>query len=171
MAASRSADSDGWMVIFDELMARIAGRIGRVKPRRTARACVRGLLADVNRKDCWNLAEHAGLIGPQNLQRLLRTVRWDVDVVCDDVRDFVVDRLGPDGVLIANETGFVNRGTLNDLLGAEPAPCRQDLVGAVTVRHDVAPWSDDQRPCWPCCSPSPPVSRLPRRQRNVRRRP
>ncbi|MFF0250309.1 hypothetical protein ACFYSD_36105 [Streptosporangium sandarakinum] len=38
------------MVIFDELMARIAGRFGRVNPRRTARAYVRGLLADVDRR-------------------------------------------------------------------------------------------------------------------------
>ncbi|MGI5285675.1 IS701 family transposase [Nonomuraea polychroma] len=92
-------------------MARIAGHFGRVEPRRTATAYVRGLLADIDRKNCWNLAEHAGLIGPQTLQRLLRTARWDADAVRDDIRDFVVDRLGPDGVLIADETGFVKKGT------------------------------------------------------------
>jgi hypothetical protein len=36
VAASRSVDPDGWMVIFNELMARIASRFGRVEPRRTA---------------------------------------------------------------------------------------------------------------------------------------
>ncbi|SDL37330.1 DDE superfamily endonuclease [Nonomuraea jiangxiensis] len=72
---------------------------------------MRGLLADIDRKNCWNLAEHAGLLGPQSLQRLLRTARWDADAVRDDVRDFVVDRLGPGGVLIADETGFVKKGT------------------------------------------------------------
>ncbi|GAA3664631.1 hypothetical protein GCM10022224_030930 [Nonomuraea antimicrobica] len=68
MAAGHSVDPDGWMVIFNELMARIAGHFGRVEPRRTATATayVRGLLADVDRKNCRNLAEHAGLIGPQN---------------------------------------------------------------------------------------------------------
>lgn len=98
------------MVIFNELMARIAGRFGRVEPRRAATAYVRGLLADIDRKNCWNLAEHAGLAGPQALQRLLRTARWDADAVRDDVRDFTVDRLGPDGVLIVDETGFVKKG-------------------------------------------------------------
>lgn len=84
-------------VIFNELMARIAGRFGRVEPRRAATAYVRGLLADIDRKNCWNLAEHAGLSGPQRLQRLLRTARWDADQMRDDVRDIVVDRIGPGG--------------------------------------------------------------------------
>ncbi|MEO3892622.1 IS701 family transposase [Nonomuraea sp. B5E05] len=99
------------MVIFNELMARIAGRFGRVEPRRAATAYVRGLLTDLDRKNCWNLAEHAGLAGPQALQRLLRTARWDADAVRDDVRAAVVDRLGPDGVLIVDETGFVKKGS------------------------------------------------------------
>ncbi|MEU7855542.1 IS701 family transposase [Nonomuraea sp. NPDC049141] len=92
-------------------MARIAGRFGRVEPRRAVTAYVRGLLADIDRKNCWNLAEHTALIGPQGLQRLLRTARWDADAVRDDVRAFAVDRLGPDGVLIVDETGFVKKGT------------------------------------------------------------
>ncbi|WP_439331967.1 IS701 family transposase [Nonomuraea deserti] len=99
------------MVIFNELMTRIAGRFSRIEPRRAASTYVRGLLADLDRKNCWNLAEHAGLAGPQKLQRLLRTARWDADKVRDDVRAFVVDRLGPGGVLIADETGFVKKGT------------------------------------------------------------
>ncbi|MFC5822225.1 transposase, partial [Nonomuraea harbinensis] len=98
------------MVIFNELMARIASRFGRVEPRRAAGAYVRGLLGDIDRKNCWNLAEHAALIGPQTLQRLLRTARWDADAVRDDVRAFAVDRLGPGGVLIVDETGFVKKG-------------------------------------------------------------
>ncbi|WP_436975839.1 IS701 family transposase [Nonomuraea angiospora] len=92
------------------MMARIASRFGRVEPRRAAGAYVRGLLADIDRKNCWNLAEHAALIGPQTLQRLLRTARWDADAVRDDVRAFAVDRLGPGGVLIVDETGFVKKG-------------------------------------------------------------
>ncbi|TXK41045.1 hypothetical protein [Nonomuraea sp. C10] len=47
------------MVIFNELMTRIAG----AEPCRAASAYVRGLLADIDRKNCWNLAEHAGLLG------------------------------------------------------------------------------------------------------------
>ncbi|GAA3167643.1 hypothetical protein GCM10010466_67800 [Planomonospora alba] len=46
-----------------------ATRFGRVEPRRTATAYVRGLPADLDRKNCWSLAEHAGLPGPQAMQR------------------------------------------------------------------------------------------------------
>ncbi|MER6000847.1 IS701 family transposase [Nonomuraea angiospora] len=92
-------------------MGQIAGRFGRVEPRRTATAYIRGLLADIDRKNCWNLAENAAANGPQTLQRLLRTARWDADAVRDDVRSFVVDRLGPEGVLIVDETGFIKKGT------------------------------------------------------------
>jgi len=36
---------------------------------------------------------------------------WDVDGVRDDVRGYVVEHLGdPDGVLIADDTGFLKKG-------------------------------------------------------------
>jgi SRSO17 transposase len=45
------------------------------------------------------------------MQRLLRRADWDVDGVRDDVRDYVVEHLGePDGVLIADDTGFLRKG-------------------------------------------------------------
>ena len=88
-------------------MARIAGRFARVEPRRTARAFLLGLLSQVERKNCWWLAEQAGHRGPQAMQRLLRQAVWDPDRVRDDVRGLVTDALGhPDGVLIPDETGF-----------------------------------------------------------------
>jgi len=92
-------------------MARIAGRFGRVEPRRTARAMVLGLLSDVDRKTCWALAEYVGHRRPDAMQRLLRTACWDAEAVRDDVRRFVVDRLG-DGqaVLIPDETGDLKKG-------------------------------------------------------------
>lgn len=45
------------------------------------------------------------------MQRLLGAARWEADQVRDDVRAIVVDRLGPGGVLIVDETGFVKKGT------------------------------------------------------------
>src|SRR4051794_36090339 len=105
MAVSHSVDPAGWQREFHELMGRIASRFGRVEPRRTARAYVSGLLSGVERKNCWNLAEQAGHRGPEAMQRLLRTARWDADRVRDDVREYVHDQLGhPDGVLIVDET-------------------------------------------------------------------
>ncbi|MFD8565119.1 transposase [Streptosporangium canum] len=76
-----SVDLDGWLVAFNGLMCRIAHRFGRIEPRRTATAYVCGLLADIDRKNCWNLAEQSGLSGPRATQRLLRTARWDAEAV------------------------------------------------------------------------------------------
>lgn len=112
MAVGHSVDPAAWQITFDELMNRIAGRFGRVEPRRTARAYLSGLLSDTERKNCWWLAEHAGHAGPEAMQRLLRTTRWQADEIRDDVRDYVIEQLGhPDGVLIVDETGFIKKGT------------------------------------------------------------
>ncbi|MFH8472413.1 IS701 family transposase [Streptomyces sp. NPDC018000] len=92
-------------------MARIAGRFGRVEPRASARAYLLGLLSKAERKNCWQLAEQAGLARPGPMQRLLRYARWDADAVRDDVRAYAVEHLGTDGVvLIVDETGFVKKG-------------------------------------------------------------
>ena len=94
------------------MMSQVAGRFARVEPRRTARSFVSGLLAPVERKNCWWLAGQAGHCGPAAMHRLLRTARWDADGVRDDVRAYVAAHLGDrDGVLIADETGFLKKGT------------------------------------------------------------
>jgi SRSO17 transposase len=70
------------------------------------------LLAPVERKNGWQLAEHLGESGPQGVQRLLNAADWDVDAVRDDLIAFVAEQLGdPDGVLIVDETGFLKKGT------------------------------------------------------------
>jgi SRSO17 transposase len=46
------------------------------------------------------------------MQRLLATAGWDPDLVRDDLRGYVVEHLGdPGGVLVADETGFLKKGT------------------------------------------------------------
>ena len=46
------------------------------------------------------------------MQRLLRIADWDTREVRDDVRDYVTGNLGDrQGVLIADETGFIKKGT------------------------------------------------------------
>jgi len=98
-------------VLLDSAVERVAGRFARVEPRRTAAAFVEGLLSSVERKTCWSLAEQAGHLDPQAMQRLLRTAVWDADAVRDDVRDYVMEHLGHrDSVLIADETGFLKKG-------------------------------------------------------------
>jgi SRSO17 transposase len=101
-----------WVAGLDDLFALVAGRFGRVEPRRQARAYVRGLLAPLAAKNGWTLAEAAGDKSPDRMQRLLNRAGWDADGTRDDVRGYVVRHLGDaGGVLVAGETGFVKKGT------------------------------------------------------------
>jgi SRSO17 transposase len=80
--------------LFDQGMARIAGLFGRVEPRATARALLLGLLSGTERKNYWQLAGHVGHRRPGPVQRLLRSARWDAAAARDEVRSYVLDRLG-----------------------------------------------------------------------------
>jgi SRSO17 transposase len=105
-------DPVGWREKFDAVMARVAKRFKRVEPRRRARAFVEGLLADLPRKNCWTIAEHAGDPTPDGMQYLLSRAVWDADEVRDDVRDVAVEHLGDtDAMLVVDETGDVKKGT------------------------------------------------------------
>ncbi|MEV8607936.1 IS701 family transposase [Amycolatopsis sp. NPDC051373] len=96
---------------LDRVLGRIGGRFTRSEPRARAREYVCGLVAGLERKNGWTLAEQAGEVSPDGMQRLLRWADWDIDGVRDDVRDYVVEHLGePDGVLIVDDTGFLKKG-------------------------------------------------------------
>lgn len=100
-----------WPDRFEELARRVAPRFGRKDLRLRAEAYLRGLLGRVERKNSWQLAEALGDATPYGVQRLLGRARWDADAVRDDLRAYVVERLGePDGVLIIDETGFLKKG-------------------------------------------------------------
>lgn len=79
---------------LDRVHARIAGRFARSEPRQRVREYVSGLVAGLERKNGWTLAEHAGAVCPDGMQRLLRRADWDIDGVRDDLRDYVVEHLG-----------------------------------------------------------------------------
>src|SRR5215831_9431896 len=97
---------------LDRVHGRIAGRFARSEPRARAREYLSGLVAVLERKNGWTLAERAGEASPDGMQRLLRWADWDVEGVRDDLRAYVAEQLGePDGVLIADETGFLKKGT------------------------------------------------------------
>src|SRR5215469_764727 len=88
---------------LDVVHERIAGRFARAEPRARVRRYVAGLVAGLERKNGWTLAEQAGEVSPDGMQRLLRRADWDVDGARDDVRDYVIGHLGhPEGVLIAD---------------------------------------------------------------------
>jgi SRSO17 transposase len=102
---------ESWATEFDRLCDRVGPRFVRPEVRRRAAGFLRGLLGGVERKNGWQLAEHASETTPDGMQRLLTTTRWDPDALRDDVRGYVVERLGdPAGVLVVDETGFLKKG-------------------------------------------------------------
>ena len=104
-------DAAAWSEEFTALLDRVGPRFGRVEPRRRAAAYLKGLLAPVERKNGWQLAEAAGDRTPDGVQEFLSRVRWDADAVRDDLRAYVAEHLGDAGaVLVLDETGFLKKG-------------------------------------------------------------
>src|SRR5919206_284797 len=109
---STRAEARDWARGLDELVARLALRFGRVEPRRRARAYLGGLIAPLERKNGWQLAEAAGDRTPDGIQDFLSRMRWDADLVREDLRSYVVEHLGdPAAVLVLDETGFLTKGS------------------------------------------------------------
>jgi SRSO17 transposase len=105
------AEASRWAAELEAVGTRIAPRFGRVEPRRRALAYLRGLLAPLERKNGWQLAEAAGDASPDSMQDFLARARWDAEAVRDDLRTYVVEHLGAaDAVLVLDETGFVKKG-------------------------------------------------------------
>jgi SRSO17 transposase len=104
--------AESWANELGKVVELIAPRFGRAEPRRRAMAYLQGLLAPLERKNGWHLAEAAGDRTPDGVQEFLSRVHWDADAVRDDLRAYVVEHLGdPDAVLVLDETGFLKKGT------------------------------------------------------------
>lgn len=64
------------------------------------------LLAPVERKSGWHLAEAAGDAAPDGVQEFLSRVRWDAEAVHDDLQAYVGEHTGnPNAVLVQDDTG------------------------------------------------------------------
>jgi SRSO17 transposase len=97
--------------VLGELDAVLAPWFARAGTRLAAQQYVRGLASLVERKNSWQLAEHAGHRTPDRLQRLLSSAAWDEPGVRDDVRDWAVRALADqEAVLVADDTGFLKKG-------------------------------------------------------------
>lgn len=82
------------MAGLDAVVGVIVGRFGRAEPRARVGAYLRGLLARLERKNGWALAEHGGAACPEGMRRLLRTAGWNGDGVRGDLRGYVLEHRG-----------------------------------------------------------------------------
>lgn len=106
-----ATEAANWAEALDTLAARNGPRFCRPEARARARQYLAGLLAPLERKNGWHLAEAAGDASPDSVQDFLARMRWDADAVRDDLRAYVVEHLGdPEAVLVLDETGFLKKG-------------------------------------------------------------
>ncbi len=106
------ADLDVWESDLEGLFARMRPLFYRTESRRHAEQYVRGLLAPLQRKNGWTIAEHVGEPEPKALQRLLNLSPWNADAVLDLNREYAMEHLAdPAAILVADPTGFPKKGT------------------------------------------------------------
>lgn len=99
-----------WTGLFDRLCERLGPCFARSETREGVKAYLRGLLSPIERKNGWQLAEEAGLSTPYNMQYLLNRAIWESDEVRDVLQAYVREMLGPGGILVIDETGFLKKG-------------------------------------------------------------
>src|SRR5437763_2827046 len=102
---------DSWIKGLAALHAGIARHFTRAEPRQHALTYLKGLLAPLERKNGWHIAEWGGDRTPDGIQRLLSKAKWDAGLVRDDLQRYVMKHLAdPQAVLIVDETGFPKQG-------------------------------------------------------------
>ena len=106
------ADLESWSSDLEELFARMGPVFYRTESRRHAEQYLRGLLAPIQRKNGWTIAEYVGESEPKALQRFLNLSPWDVERLLELNRDYVLEHLAsPSAILVADPTGFAKKGT------------------------------------------------------------
>lgn len=110
-AVSR-ADLDVWESELGNLFSRMHPLFYRTESRKHAEQYVRGLLAPIQRKNGWTIAEYVGELEPTALQRFLNLSPWDADALLGLNREYAMEHLAsPAAILVADPTGFAKKGT------------------------------------------------------------
>lgn len=102
---------DTWSEDFEAFHARFAHLFSRSETREQAAKYMRGLMAKIERKNGWQIAEEIGDNTPDRTQRLLYRSHWGWDGARDELQYFVIETFGDDnGIGIVDETGFLKKG-------------------------------------------------------------
>lgn len=88
----------------------VATRFAQMGSRHRAGLYLLRFLSGAKQKNSWVTSEQAGDASPDGMQRLLNLSSGDADAVGDDLRGYVLNRLGDSsGVMVADETAFPKR--------------------------------------------------------------
>jgi SRSO17 transposase len=104
-------EMEAWAASFEAFLARFGGLFWRSEAREQAGKYLRGLLAPVERKNGWQVAEMMGDMTPDRMQRLLYQANWDADAARDRLQAYVIESFGEaEGIGVLDETGFLKKG-------------------------------------------------------------
>ena len=104
-------DLEMWDAQFARLVVRIRPLFYRPESRAHAERYLRGLLAPLERKNGWTIAEYCGESEPKALQRFLNLTPWSEDDLRDINLEYVRENFAdPRATLIADPTGFAKKG-------------------------------------------------------------
>jgi len=107
-----SEELDQWADDFAAFHARFAHLFVRSEPREQAVKYLRALMAPIERKNGWQMAEVMGDQTPDATERLLYQADWDADEARDVYVQFVRETFGDaDGIGVVDESGFIKKGT------------------------------------------------------------
>ena len=102
---------DNWAEDFEDFHARFGHLFARSETREQSKKYIRGLMATIERKNSWNIAEAVGDKIPDPTQRLLYRARWDDADAGDLLQDFIIEKFGDEeGIGVVDETGFIKKG-------------------------------------------------------------
>jgi SRSO17 transposase len=109
--AVTSADLEAWDSELEDLLERTYPLFYRTESKKHAEQYLRGLLSSLERKNGWTIAEHVGESNPAALQRFVNLSPWHADALLEVNREYAMEHLaGPDGILVADPTGFAKKG-------------------------------------------------------------
>lgn len=83
-----------WSAEFESLTSRVSSLFAHPKSRLHSRQYLEGLLAPIERKNGWTIAEHVGEKEPKALQRFLNLTPCDADDLRDLNLDYAIENLG-----------------------------------------------------------------------------
>lgn len=107
-----TCEVERWHKELGKVSDQLSDRFVRQEMKDRCEVYLECLLAQVDRKNGWQLADYAGDATPKNIQHFIGRAKWNANEVRDDLHSYVVKQIGdPEGVLIVDETGFLKKGS------------------------------------------------------------
>lgn len=98
--------------IFDSKLSWISNCFRQKNSLDTCKSYISALMAKIERKNSWQMAEACGYKNPYSFQNFINRAIWDAELVKKSLGEEILKNLGcKDSVMTIDETGFIKKGT------------------------------------------------------------